>query len=510
LKLSMNIADWIKKWATATPDRTAIRFEGTDISYREFDKLIKQYACMLKQRLKVQTGDRIACLCQNNPQLLILLFACARLGAILVPLNWRLAPAEHLNILKDCGAGILFVDDLYCDQSTLLRDEMDGCKFVAMEGENKSGWLMLADLLDVEKGDDQNPDIDLDHPVVIIYTSGTTGFPKGAVLKQEAIYINAINSTAMHDLTSQDRILTFLPMFHVGGLNVQTTPAFHAGASVILHRIFNPEMILDSIRQDRPTQIIILPAHMPALEAVPGWDKADFSCLHAVVTGSTSIPDTMIAYWHSRGMPLIQLYGASETCPIAIHQHAGNAFDTEGSIGFPALHCDIRIVDEAGNDCDDGLPGEILIRGDNVMSCYWNNEEATRAALRDGWYHSGDVGYKDSRGCYYFLERMNDIIISGGENIYPAEIENILLSHSEIIEAAVVGRDDDRWGEVAVAVVVKRDDCDLTREQVLNWFEGKLGRYKYPRDVLFVELLPRNEMRKVMKPKLREMVKDKS
>lgn len=502
----MNIGGWIEKWAAATPDKTAIRFEGTDISYREFDLQIKKYARMLKQRLDIQTGDRVAYLGQNHPQMLILLFACARLGTILVPLNWRLAPAEHLQILKDCGAGTLFVDDLYRPQCESLRSELRGCRFVALAGENKPGWLSLDELVQGVQGDDYHPGIGLEDPLLIIYTSGTTGFPKGAVLKQQAIQVNAVNSTVMHDMTSQDIILTCLPMFHVGGLNVQTTPGFHAGATVILHRVFNPEKILNCIIHDRPTQVIILPAHMPALEALPGWNTADFSSLHSVVTGSTAIPDTMIAYWHGKGIPLIQLYGASETCPIAIHQHASNSFTTEGSIGFPALYCDIRIVDDAGRDCDVDIPGEILIRGGNVMSHYWNNEAATLEVMRNGWYYSGDVGYKGDTGCYYFLERKNDIIISGGENIYPAEIENVLLVHPEIIEAAVVGREDARWGEVAVAVVVKRDDCDLTREQVLDWFVGKLGRYKHPRDVLFIEALPRNEMRKIMKPMLRKLV----
>lgn len=505
----MNISGWIEKWAAATPDKTAIRFEGRDISYREFYLQIKKNACILKHGLNIHPGDRIAYLGQNHPQILNLLFACARLGAMLVPLNWRLAPPEHLQILKDCGAGALFVDGIYRERWDAMGDELPGCKFVALEGETGPGWLALDQLLDEVSGDDASSGTGLDDPVLIIYTSGTTGVPKGAVLKQRAVEVNAINSTVMQDMTSGDHILTFLPMFHVGGLNVQTTPAFHAGATVILHRIFNPEMVLQSINHDCPTLTVFLPAHMQLLDQVAGWKTQDFSCLHCVVTGSTAIPDTMIEFWHSRNIPLLQMYGASETCPIAIHQHVSNAFTTEGSIGFPALHCDIRIVDDEGRDCATDAPGEFLIRGENVMSCYWNNEAATRNALRDGWYYSGDVGYKGGTGCYYFLERKNEIIISGGENIYPAEIENVLLSHPEILEAAVVGREDKRWGEVPVAVVVKKDGCKLQREEILEWFEGRLGHYKHPHDVLFLEALPRNEMRKIMKSELRELVNKK-
>jgi fatty-acyl-CoA synthase len=225
-----------------------------------------------------------------------------------------------------------------------------------------------------------------------------------------------------------------------------------------------------------------------------------------VLTGSTTIPEMMIRYWHGKGIPLLQVYGASETSPIAIHQTIANAFATEGSIGFPAMHCEVRIVDASGNDCAVGEPGEILIRGKNVMSHYWNDAETTKNSLVDGWFYSGDIGCVDETGCYHFLDRKKDVIISGSENIYPAEIENVLTDHPDILEVAVVGRTDARWGEVPVAVVAHRENRDLTKEQVLDWLNGKLGKYKHPRDVLFVDALPRNEMRKVMKNVLRDMI----
>ncbi len=244
---------------------------------------------------------------------------------------------------------------------------------------------------------------------------------------------------------------------------------------------------------------------MPLLRALPDWEKSDFSSLRSVLTGSTTIPEEMTRYWHGKGIPLIQMYGASETCPIAIHQTIGNAFATEGSIGFPAVHCEVRIVDNEGNDCAEDEPGEIFVRGKNVMSHYWNNEEATKKNLVDGWFHSSDIGYVDKAGCYHFVDRMKDVIISGSENIYPAEIENVLMDHPDILEVAVVGRADSRWGEVPVAVIANRKNHDLERDQVLDWLDGKLGKYKHPRDVLFVDALPRNEMRKVMKNVLRDM-----
>jgi fatty-acyl-CoA synthase len=501
----MNIAHWIDKWAIATPQKIAILFEGQDISYPEFNDQIKTSARMLKSELGVRPGDRVAYLGQNHPQILALVFACARLGAIFVPLNWRLAPQEHLHMLEDSGAGIFFVDEPYCEQCEELKNKLSDCKFVAVQGDESSGWLVMPDLLKAAEGDDHFPGIGLDKPLLIIYTSGTTGFPKGAVLNQEAIQYNAFNSTIMHDMTSADLILTFLPLFHVGGLNNQTTPGLYAGATVILHRVFDPRQVLDSIVREKPTLTIALPAHMPLLRALPDWEKSDFSSLRSVLTGSTTIPEEMTRYWHGKGIPLIQMYGASETCPIAIHQTIGNAFATEGSIGFPAVHCEVRIVDNEGNDCAEDEPGEIFVRGKNVMSHYWNNEEATKKNLVDGWFHSSDIGYVDKAGCYHFVDRMKDVIISGSENIYPAEIENVLMTHPDILEVAVIGREDSRWGEVPVAVIANKEDHDLERDQVLDWLDGKLGKYKHPRDILFVDALPRNEMRKVMKNVLRDM-----
>lgn len=502
----MNIADWIEKWARATPGKVALRFEGEDVTYPQFDDAIKAGTQLLRTEFGIKPGDRIAYLGQNHPQLLAFLFACARLGAILVPLNWRLAPREHVGMLRDSGATVLFVDEPYVKQCENFDAELPACRFVAMGATRHGRWPMLADLLTGADAEDTPTEIGLDSPLLIIYTSGTTGFPKGAVLTQEAVQYNAFNSALLHDMTSRDQILAVLPFFHVGGLNIQTTTAFYVGATVILHRVFDPALVLDAILTQRPSLTILLPAHMPALRSIPEWESADLSSLRAVLTGSSFIPRDMVRYWHDKGIPLLNMYGASETAPIAIHQTPANAFATEGSIGFPAMHCQIRIVDANGKECPVGEPGEILIRGKNVMSHYWNNEQATRTALDGGWFHSGDIGYANPDGCYYIIDRKKDMIISGGENIYPSELENVLMMHPDIQDASVVGRPDAHWGEVPVAVIVTKANRQLEKKDILEWFNGKLGRYKHPKDVIFVDELPRNEMRKVVKHVLRDMV----
>lgn len=502
----MNIAHWIEHWALVSPDQTAIRFEDRDIGYPEFDAQIKGAAQALKNEWGVQFGDRVAYLGYNHPRMFVLLFACARLGAIFVPLNWRFAPREHLYMLRDSSACVLLVDEPFRAACETLHDSLSECRFVGVGAAGGTGWPALPDRNECDQDEPCHPDAGPDRPVLIVYTSGTTGFPKGAVLTQDSIQYNAFHSLVMHEMTSADRVLTTLPLFHVGGLNNQSTPAFYAGATVLLHAKFDPAAILRAIEHDRATLTIILPAQMPPLRAVPGWEEADFSSLRAVLTGSTTIPDTMLDYWHGRGIPVTQVYGATETCPIAIHQSIRNAAATAGSIGFPAMHCEVRIVDAQEHDCGVGEPGEILVRGKNVMTEYWQDPDRTKKQLAGGWFHSGDIGFVDTAGCYHFLDRVKDVVISGGENIYPAEIENVLGGHPDIFEVAVVGRPDERWGEVPVAVVAVRKGCSLDREQVTGWLEGKLGRYKHPKDVLFVDALPRNALGKVEKPALRDLV----
>jgi fatty-acyl-CoA synthase len=341
-------------------------------------------------------------------------------------------------------------------------------------------------------------------PLLIVYTSGTTGQPKGTVLSQAAVACNALNSIHMHGLTARDHVLTVLPMFHVGGLNIQTLPALSCGATVTLHARFDAGATLGAIAADRPTLTLLVPATMQAMIGHPAWGSTDLSSLRAVATGSTDVPVPLIEAFHARGVPAIQVYGSTETGPVCLYQQPGEAFETVGSIGRAARHSDIRLIDEAGREVADGTPGEILVRGGNVAEGYWRQPELTAAAFRDGWYHSGDVALRDERELYWFKDRIKNVIISGGENIYPAELERILHGLPGIAEAAVVGRADARWGEVPVAVVALSDEA-VTREAILAAFEGRIARYKAPKDVLFVAALPRNAMGKIDVASLRRI-----
>ena len=501
----MDLSCWIDRHADFSPEKTAIHFQGCDISYAALAEHIAHLSAVLTVKLDVGRGDRVAFLGQNSPEAVALLFACARIGAIFAPLNWRLAPPEHQRMLNDCTPQALFVEPEFTEQVDGIRADLSVAHYISM-GAASEFWQGFGEVLASTSVRTSAGNASYEDAVLICYTSGATGVPKGVVLSQNAILFNAINSAHCHDLTSADKVLTTIPLFHVGGLNIQSTPALHLGATVILQRSFDPAATFDDFVRHGVTLTVLVPAQLQAMISHANWAEADLSGLRAVTTGSTFVPDRFVQAFHARGVPVLQVYGATETAPITVYTNRQDAVARVGAAGKPALHCEIRIVDEDGRDITDGRSGEILIRGPNVMLEYWHQPETTAKAVRDGWYHSGDMGHVDAEGFCYVDDRKKDMIISGGENIYPAELENILADCEYVAEAAVVGRDDKTWGEVAVAVVVSRAENTLVADDVLKLFEGALARYKHPKDVVFTDSLPRNAMGKVLKDELRAMV----
>jgi fatty-acyl-CoA synthase len=343
-------------------------------------------------------------------------------------------------------------------------------------------------------------------PVLLCYTSGSTGAPKGVVLSQSALTWNAVNSTHMHDLTSGDRVLTTLPLFHVGGLNILTTPALHAGASIVLHPRFDAQATLRAIGAERITLTVLVPAQLTAMMELPAWKNADLSSLRMITTGSTIVPEAFVRKVSARGVPVVQVYGSTETCPIAAYVRVPDALRKAGSAGAAALHCELRVVGEEGTSLPPGRDGEILVRGPNVASSYWHMPAQTARAFAGGWYHSGDIGHLDDEGHLYVVARMKDLIISGGENIYPAEVESVLLESPAVEEACVVGWPDKRWGEVVAAAIVLKSGFRMTEAEALALFQGRIARYKHPREVRFLERLPRSALGKVQREAVRTAI----
>jgi fatty-acyl-CoA synthase len=492
----VDLCSLIDRNAAFAPDKTAIVFEGERLSYAAFAARVERTAGALKQELGVGRGDRVAILSLNRPDYLVLLYACARLGALLVPLNWRLAVAEQLFILNDAGAKVLVLEQAFAGVLSEFAQATPGAPIVGLDFEPPRGTT-FEDLLARSEGSSRNPHTDLSCPLLIVYTSGTTGRPKGAVLRQEALFWNGVMSQHMHNMTSDDHVLTVLPFFHVGGLNIQTTPALQLGATVTIHARFTPDSALATIARERPTLTVMVPAIIQAVSEHPDWVTADLSSLKAVATGSTIVPPHLIDRFVARDVPVLQVYGSTETCPIAIYTRLGGDLSRTGSTGLAGLCCEAKVIDQAGAEVPAGTPGEIAVRGPNVFFEYWGNEDATRDALHDGWYRTGDIGLCDAEGYFWVRDRKKNLIISGGENIYPAEVERVLLEHPDVSECAVIGRPDPRWDEVPVAYVIPRSGCKLAADELRAHLLAQLARYKVPREIVFVTDLPRTALGKV-------------
>ena len=501
----MALADWIAANAGRTPDKVALCCGQERVTYAALDSRCEEIAAALAAA-NVVRGGCVAWLGLNSPEMLATLFACSRLGAIFMPLNWRLAPPEQRAMLQDCPPALLCVDDNFAATSAEQGIAPAGTRCIAL-GEVPAGWTGWHAFIDCASAPAPGGTAaGADAPLLLCWTSGSTGRPKGVLLSQDALAANADASAAMHAMTADDRVLTTLPLFHVGGLNIQTTPALRAGCTVTLHAKFDPDATFDAIERDRITLTVLVPAQLEAMIAHPRWAGADFSSLRMISTGSTLVPERLIRAVHARGVPLVLVWGATETAPIAACLHADEAVRKAGSTGRAAAGCELRVVDVDGHDVPPGTSGEVLVRGRSLMSGYWRDPQASARALAGGWYHSGDSGRFDDEGYLTIDGRLKDMIISGGENVSPAEVEGVLLDCPDIAEAAVVGRPDERWGEIVVAVVAPRPGVTLERQRVLALFDGRLARFKHPKDVLVVDALPRTALGKVRKEDVRQLV----
>jgi len=481
----MDFASIIERHAARTPAHVALHFSGEDISYAQLWGRIRLATGVL-QAAGVQRGDRVAWLGLGDPALLVLLFALARLGAIFLPLNYRLAAPEHEAIVEHAGVRLLVADTVHAEAAAALADTT-GCQLLTASELGASAHEGAATALAGGQDD----------PVLLVYTSGTSGQPKGVLHTQSALAWNCLIAADANGLTPDDHVLSVLPMFHVGGLCIQTLPALYAGARVSLHARFDAGAWLSDVVQRRPTLSLLVPATLRAVLDHPGFAGADLSSLKLLATGSSTIPVSMIAAFHARGLPVGQVYGATETGPVSIYLRREDAMARAGYAGKAGLHVEVQLVDDRGQAVRAGEVGELWLRAPNMFCGYW--KDADNPAFADGWFHTGDLARCDAQGFYEIVGRSRDMIISGGENIYPAEIENLLADCPLVAEAAVVGAPDARWGEVAVAVVVKAPGATLDAAAVMQLFEGRLARFKHPKRIVFCDALPKTALGKVQK-----------
>jgi fatty-acyl-CoA synthase len=495
----MYFGDWLSRWATYTPEKVAVVDAQSDrrLTYREFNWRADQLAGALRQHHGVGKGDRVAVLAHNCVETLELFFAVSKLGAIMVPVNFRLSAPEVQYILGDCAPKVLFYGPEFEPMVRTLSNDLDIASVIAYAG----GYEPL--LASHQGGVPAPAEIQLDDPCLILYTSGTTGSPKGAILTHGTITWNAINTQVGWDLRHDDITLTHTPFFHTGGLNVLTTPLIHRGGTIVLMKGFDAAKSLELIARERCTVVFAVPTMFHMILETPSFESADLSSLRFFISGGAPCPVSLIEAYARRGLTFKQGYGLTEAGPNCFTLDGRDAVRKAGSVGFPNMHVDVRVVDDAGVDVPAGAVGELLIRGPHVFPGYYKNPAATAAALEDGWLHTGDLVRRDEEGYFYIVDRKKDMIISGGENIYPAELEKILAGHPAIAEAAVIGVPHPKWGEVGRAVVALRSEGLMSEEDVIAYLGERVARYKLPKSVVFVTELPRNATGKVVKADLR-------
>lgn len=507
-----NVGLFLTKRAHLNPDLEAIVdvASGRRFTFAEFNARSNQTASVL-QSLNVRKGDRVGLLLMNGPEFVETFFALAKMGAVIVPLNWRLVADELSFILKDSGTDMLVygaefgetVAELHARgaEGTAIRE------WIQVGGESPAPFAQDYDTLRVgAPADEPAPAAAADDVLYIMYTSGTTGLPKGAVHSHDSVIWACVTIAATADTRLKDRYLVALPLFHVGALT-PLTGAIYGGFTTVLMRAFEPVKTWELMAEEQITTMLAVPAMLNFMLQVPDIDRYDYSKLRWCMSGAAPVPVTLIEQFAGLGIEVHQVYGLTESCGPACLISPDDALAKAGSTGKAFFHTDVLVVGDDGKELPRGESGEVIIRGRHVMKEYWNRPDATADAIKDGWLYSGDVATMDAEGFVYIQDRMKDMIISGGENVYPAEIENVILSHPQVREVAVIGRPSAKWGESPLAIVVRAED-GLSADDVLAHCQGKLARFKQPTAVEFVDEIPRNPTGKILKRILREQFPD--
>jgi fatty-acyl-CoA synthase len=441
----------------------------------------------------VRRGDRVAFLGPNHPAYLEALFAAGRIGAVFVPLNTRLTTPELRHQIADSGSGLLVTV-----RSAQGAEFADAVEVLDAEGEEYE--RMLAAAVPERRDELVGPD-DL---CLIMYTSGTTGRPKGAMLTHGNMTWNCVNVLVDVDVRSDEVTLVSAPLFHTAALNMTCLPTLLKSGTVVLESGFDPARTLELVERHRITCLFGVPAMYDAVAAEPGWASADLSSLRNLLCGGAPVPARTIRRYLDRGLAFVQGYGMTESSPGVLLLDRHDALTHAGTAGVPHFFTDVRLVDPVGEPVGVGEPGEVLVSGPHVTPGYWERPEESAAAFRDGhWFRSGDLATVDAEGYIQLVDRLKDMFISGGENVYPAEVEDALLEHPAVAECAVFGVPDEKWGEVGRAVVVLRPGAEASAEELTAHLDGRLARYKIPKSVLFAGSLPRSGAGKLLKGPLR-------
>jgi len=494
--------DWIEKWAIYSPDRIALKeYEtGRALSYFQLNNLGKQLVRLLQNSVKLQAGDRIAILAENSLAHVALFSAAQKANFTLVPINYRLSTPEIEYLLQDANPRLLIAEDHFLQSLTPYLEDSTHLETWT--------WKELEAFCDQQKDRECTyiplASIDEDDPIFILYTSGTTGFPKGALYTHRMLFWNSVNTSISLIINSTSRTLNCMPFFHTGGWNVLLTPFLHYGGYTCLVKKFEAAAILQLLEEEEVSLFMGVPTMLNMMAQEESFDLRDLSHLHYIIVGGEPMPIPLIERWHKKGVPIRQGYGMTEVGPNLTSLHQDDAVRKKGSIGRPNFYVETRIVDQQGKPLPANTPGELQLKGPMVTPGYWRNAEATKKAFDGPWFRTGDRVREDEQGFLYVVDRIKNMFISGGENVYPAEVERVLMSHPEIAEAAIVGVADAKWGEVGRAYICVKGTTNMDEALLLQFCHERLARFKIPKQIVFLDALPKNDTGKIDRKTLKE------
>lgn len=491
--------DWLAKWAYYTPDKFFLREYNRNLewSFSQFNNCTNSLACYFSNELKIKKGDRIAVYSKNRAEYVQMFLACIKTGAILVPLNFRLTPRELENLIADVEPDIIFYEsDLKSNVEKIsntniirLVKSIDEISVFLSKTEQDINYSAPASFTE-------------DDIVMILYTAGTTGIPKGVKITHKMLFWNAINTCLRLDINSNDHTQSYAPFFHTGGWNVLFTPFLFHGASHTLLQGFDAELILKLMEKEKTTIIFGVPTMLQMFSELKNFEGTDLSSVRYAIVGGAAMPIPLINTWHSKGVKIRQGFGLTEVGPNCFSLHQDHAISKKGSIGFPNFYIEAKIMNEERTECNINEVGELWLRSPVVTPGYWKKEKETKEAITEGFFHTGDLVKKDEEGFFFVVDRKKNMFISGGENVYPSEIEKYLYTHQAIREVAVIGVPDDRWGEVGKAFVVLKDNFVYNENDFIEYCKGNLAKYKIPKYVSFLTELPKTDAGKINKIEL--------
>ena len=502
---SMNVAWWVQRWSELHPNKLAIIYEDQQITYAELHNRANRTGCWL-QSLGIEKGDRVAVMLNNCPEFMELYIACARLGAIFVPVNFRLATPELCFTLKNSGPRLfVFGGDHGADIKDVRSAKDLPLMLIARVGRQEENGPFLDYLTQTASFEGRKPFLtkslgpaNPEEPHVIMYTSGTTGQPKGAVLSHRKTFFNCLNADLFFKMHFDDVMLIVLPLFHSGGLFIQASPIIYKGATMIIHNKFDPARTYREINRSKVTKFLGVPTVYRSLLQVEKETRGDLSSLKVCAIGGEKTTPELLVQCMEAGFPLRQIMGQTETSILLLASEQ-DSLRKPGTVGRPVFHAEVNIVNREGKPVTPGEVGEIAVRGSIMMTEYWLDPVKTEETIVNGWLHTGDMARMDEEGYFYLVDRAKDMYISGGENVYPMEVERVLREHPAVEEIAVVGEVDEKWGEVGHAFVIMKKDAAVTIEEIHAHCDGRLARYKWPRKMTVCEDFPRTTLGKIRK-----------